>query len=84
MPEDADYVAFWKEILAKDPKNADAHQALGRVYLFMEDIEKGTEYYQKAIDIDPSKNVLYLDLGRLLYDGGDAKSCTDRLGRGLY
>ena len=64
MPEDADYVAFWEEIVDKNPENADALQALGRVYLFMEDIDSGKKYYQEAIDLDPSKNALYLDLGR--------------------
>lgn len=64
MPEDADYVTFWKGIIEKDPENADAHQALGRIYLFMENIDEAKNYYQKAIDLDPSKNALYLDLGR--------------------
>ncbi|MCD4737607.1 MAG: hypothetical protein K8R53_16320, partial [Bacteroidales bacterium] len=64
MPEDADYVAFWAEIVDENPENADALQALGRVYLFMEDIDSGKKYYQQAIDLDPSKNALYLDLGR--------------------
>ena len=31
MPEDADYVTFWKEIIEEYPENADANQALGRV-----------------------------------------------------
>lgn len=64
MPEDADYVSFWKGVIDENPKNADALQALGRVYLFMEDIDSGKKYYQEAITIDPAKNVLYLDLGR--------------------
>ncbi len=64
MPEDADYVAFWKGVLAKVPENADALQALGRVYLFMEDIDEAKKYYQEAMDLDPSKNDLYIDLGR--------------------
>jgi len=64
MPEDADYVAFWKGIIEEVPENADALQALGRVYLFNENIDEATKYYQKAIDLDPSKNALYLDLGR--------------------
>jgi len=64
MPEDADYVTFWKEIIEEYPENADANQALGRVYLFMENIDEAKNYYQKAIDLDPSKNVLFLDLGR--------------------
>jgi len=37
---------------------------LGRVHLFEENFDKGSEYYQKAIGLDPSKNALYLDLGR--------------------
>ncbi|MCD4682457.1 MAG: hypothetical protein K8R86_04155 [Bacteroidales bacterium] len=64
MSEDADYVAFWEGIIDTNPENADAIQALGRVYLFEENFDKGSEYYQKAIDLDPSKNALYLDLGR--------------------
>jgi tetratricopeptide (TPR) repeat protein len=64
MPEDADYVAFWEEIVKENPENAAALQALGRIYLFMEDIDQATIYYQKAIDLDPLKNALYLDLGR--------------------
>ncbi|MBE0636885.1 MAG: tetratricopeptide repeat protein [Bacteroidales bacterium] len=64
MAEDADYETFWKEIIEKNNKNADAHQALGRVYLFVGNIDEATICYQKAIDLDPSKNDLYLDLGR--------------------
>jgi len=64
MPEDADYVAFWGNITEKAPENADAQQALGRVYLFNENIDEAKKYYQRAIDLDPSKNDLYLDLGR--------------------
>ncbi len=64
MPEDADYEKFWKEIVEKESGNADANQALGRVYLFKQNIDEADKYYQKAIDLDPSKNALYLDLGR--------------------
>jgi len=64
MPEDADYLTFWKEIVEEKPGNADAQQALGRIYLFTDNIEQATICYQRAIDLDPSKNTLYLDLGR--------------------
>lgn len=64
MSEDADYEAFWKDIIEKEPQNADAVQALGRVYLFIGDVDKAIIQYQKAIDIDNSKKELYLDLGR--------------------
>ncbi len=64
MPEDADYLSFWSNIVEQVPDNADAQQALGRIYLFEDNIEAATKSYQKAIDLDPTKNVLYLDLGR--------------------
>lgn len=64
MPDDADYVSFWKDVIDKDPENAEVYQALGRVYLFKENFDNASKNYQKAIDLDPSKNELYLDLGR--------------------
>jgi len=64
MPEDADYVALWEDIIETNPENAEALQALGRVYLFEENFDKASICYQKAIDLNPSKNALYLDLGR--------------------
>ena len=64
MDENADYESFWKKIIEKAPNNADALQALGRVYLFSDDINQAAEYFQKAINLDASKNTLYLDLGR--------------------
>lgn len=64
MPEDADYEKFWKSIVDKDQENADAHQALGRVYLFLGNINQASDCYDIAIKLDQSKNDLYLDLGR--------------------
>lgn len=64
MPEDADYEAFWKNILEQVPGNADALQALGRIYFFMGNFDEAAGYYQQAIKLDQSKSVLYLDLGR--------------------
>ena len=64
MPQDADYEKYWKEIVEKMPQNADTHQALGRVYLFNEKFDQANIEYQKAIDIDQTRSILYLDLGR--------------------
>ncbi len=64
MPEDADYVAFWEDIIEKVPDNSDAQQALGRVYLFQDNIDKATDCFETAIKLDQSKNDLYIDLGR--------------------
>ncbi|MCK5777081.1 MAG: hypothetical protein KAH25_12935, partial [Bacteroidales bacterium] len=64
MPMDADYEKYWQEIIEKVPQNADAHQALGRIYLFNEKFDNAKMEYEKAIELDPTKNILYLDLGR--------------------
>ncbi|NOR86170.1 MAG: tetratricopeptide repeat protein, partial [Bacteroidales bacterium] len=64
MSEDADYVAFWNSIIQENPENTDAHQALGRVYLFNGDFKQAEKQYKKAIQLDANKNALYLDLGR--------------------
>ncbi len=64
MPEEADYVKFWTEIVEKVPENAEAHQALGRIYIFLGNIDEASKCYQKTIDLDHSKSDLYLDLGR--------------------
>jgi tetratricopeptide (TPR) repeat protein len=64
MPEDADYEAFWKGVNEAVPDNAEALQALGRVYLFLGDVETASTYYREAMALDPAKHILYLDLGR--------------------
>ncbi len=64
MPQDADYEIYWEEIVTKMPQNADAHQALGRVYLFNDKFDKAKVEYETVIDMNPEKSVLYLDLGR--------------------
>ena len=64
MPEDADLCSLLERYIESNPENPDALQALGRVYLFEGNFENASEYYQQAIDLDPSKNVLYSDLGR--------------------
>ena len=43
---------FWKEMVSKYPTNADAFDQLAQV---TQDDEEGTEYYIKAISLDPDK-----------------------------
>jgi tetratricopeptide (TPR) repeat protein len=64
MPEDADYIEFWTNIADQVPTNADAHQALGRIYLFYDQIQQAEICYNDAMKIDPAKNTCMLDLGR--------------------
>jgi len=64
MPEEANYIEFWQKIEEKQMDNADVHEALGRVYLYNENIEEATKYFKKAISLNAKKNILYVDLGR--------------------
>lgn len=64
MPEDADYLEFWTNIVDMAPNNPDAHQALGRIYLFYDQPENAEICYTDAMAIDPDKNTCLLDLGR--------------------
>ena len=44
------------------------YDALGYVYEQEEDMDKASENFQKAIDIDPSAAKPYFDLGRIIYN----------------
>jgi tetratricopeptide (TPR) repeat protein len=64
MPEDADYIEFWQKIEEKQMDNADAHEALGKAYLYNDNIEEATKCFEKAISLNAKKNILHVDLGR--------------------
>ena len=64
MPEDADYIEFWKKIEEKQMNNADVHEALGKTYLYTENIEEAIKSFEKAISLNAMKNILHMDLGK--------------------
>lgn len=64
MPEDADYVGYWKKILEENEGNVDVLFELGRVYLLKGEDENGVDCYEKALKIDPTQTLLLLDLAR--------------------
>lgn len=64
MPEKADHIEFWKEIVEKSPGNASALEELGKVYLREGKTDEGIKYLEQAINIDPSKKILLLDIAR--------------------
>lgn len=63
-PETNDMVYFWKDQLASDSKNPELLMEIGRAYLYKDDPENAEKYFGKAIESDPSKNILILDLAR--------------------
>jgi len=64
MPEEANYVDFWQKIAEKQKDNADVLEALGKAYLYKENIEQATKCFEKAISLNAKKNILYVILGR--------------------
>ena len=64
MPDDTDYVGYWKTILKEQEGNADVLVELGRAYLFKGEAEDGAKCYEESLKIDPEQTLLLLDLGR--------------------
>ena len=64
MLEDADYVAYWTELIDNNRKNAELYESLGKVYLFANEPVNARANFKKAMKMDYSKSYLYLDMGR--------------------
>jgi tetratricopeptide (TPR) repeat protein len=64
MPDDADYVAYWKAIQKEHEGNADVLVELGRAYFFKGITEDGVKCYEESLKIDPKQTLLLLDLAR--------------------
>ena len=64
MPEDADYIAYWENILEKYPENEQVKESLGTTHLYSGNVEEAGKYYGEVIDGNPKKVRLYLNLGR--------------------
>jgi len=74
-----DYDAAVKGLLnvvAKNPNDAEAAYTLGRSYLEMELYKKAVPWYNKAVQLDVSKNVWAYELGLLYYNLDDFKNAV--------
>jgi len=58
-------VAEQLSILARDPQNSHAYFALGTLSHFQGEIEQAIQYFEKAIEIDPTYAAPHVSLGRL-------------------
>lgn len=63
-PENFDAVQFWENLLKDDPVNAELLTEAGRAYLYREDPVNAEKYFEQAVQINPAKNILTLDLAR--------------------
>jgi tetratricopeptide (TPR) repeat protein len=64
LPENADRVKYWENLLADDKKNPEILSEIGKACLFKDDPNSAEKYFNQAKQIDPSKNTLILDLAR--------------------
>ncbi|MBN2543407.1 hypothetical protein JXI42_11135 [bacterium] len=64
LDPEVDRVEFWEKILETNPESAEAMDMLGKAYLYNEDLDKGRDYLEKAMEKGPGKTQLLLDLAR--------------------
>jgi len=64
LPESADHLAFWENLLAADPTNTGYLVEAGKACLFQDNPAKAEDFFNKAMATDPSRNIHLLDLAR--------------------
>lgn len=63
LPEEADKVDYWQKVFKKYEGNADVLEELGKAYLGADKVDSAVYCFKKAIELDPKKASLFLDLG---------------------
>jgi len=63
-PEGTDQVAFWKAYQALHGDSPDVLKEIGIAYLYQEDPENAKQFFTKAMEMDSSMQILWLDLAR--------------------
>lgn len=62
--------------IAKNPADAEATYTLARNYLDMEAYKKAVPYYDKAVNMQPEKNIWAYELGLLYYNNNDFRNAV--------
>lgn len=66
----------YAEVLAKEPRNADAQQFLGLVLLRRGDVDGAVERIEKAVSLNPKVGAYHYNLGVALQRRGEAEKAT--------
>ena len=72
-------IALLKQVVAADPKNADALNYLGFSYRETNDLKSALSYYQKALAINPNHKGANEYLGELYVRLGDLTKAREQL-----
>jgi len=62
LPEEVDRVDYWQKVLKKYEGNADVLEELGKAYLGADKVDSAVACFENAIEVDPKKASLFLDL----------------------
>lgn len=62
LPQETDRVEYWQNVWNKYKGNADVLEEIAKAYLRAGKAEDAVSYFEKAIEIDPEKAYLFLDL----------------------
>jgi tetratricopeptide (TPR) repeat protein len=76
LPQEVEKVDYWQKVLKKHEGNVDVLEESGRAYLGAGKVDDAVSCFEKAIEIDPEKASLFLDLSvyhslRMLRAGDD-------------
>lgn len=74
-------ITLLKQVVAADPKNADALNYLGYSYRETNDLQSAMTYYQKALAIDPNHKGANEYLGELYVRLGDLQKAREQLAK---
>jgi len=62
--ENTDLLKYWEDLLLLNPKDPEYYMEAGNACLYKDDAVKAEKYYNEAIKLDASNNILILNLGR--------------------
>ncbi len=65
---------YLKEALAKNDKDAEASYTLGLTYLELDNEKSAISQYQKAVELEPTRNQWLYELGLIYYNQNDFKN----------
>jgi len=87
LPEDVDRIDYWQKVLKKHEGNENVIEELGKAYLRADKVDRAVSCFEKAIEINPEKNSLFLDLSiyhtfRAMRAGDDEKSLQASIASG--
>lgn len=62
LPEEANFVEYWQNVLKHHEGNANVLEELGKAYLRTDKVDDAVPCFEKAIQINSEKSFLFLDL----------------------